>query len=213
MSQGKKDQFKTTNGILPSLTTVLVQEIEKFNRLLSTIKSSLADLKKAIGGFIVMSETLDMMYLALQNNQVPKNWEEVGYPSLKPLASWYIDLIERVTFIEDWLVNGQPKSFWISGLFFPQGFLTGCLQTHSRKEKIPVDKLSFQFSILEYESLDEVDERPEDGVYVHGFYLDGARYNRDEGTIDDQFPVSETLTITCVCVLGGPVQQDAVDTL
>ena len=129
---------------------------------------------------------------------MPLNWEAVGYPSLKPLASWYIDLVARVAFIDDWLVNGKPLSFWISGLFFPQGFLTGCLQTHSRTYKIPVDKLSFSFQIMEAESIEEVEEHPEDGVYVHGFYLDGARYNRDEAIIDDQHPVSKPASLLCV---------------
>ena len=191
LSNGKKDQFKLTNGILPSLTTVLVQEIEKFNRLLRVMSSSLEDLKKAIAGFIVMSEVLDLMYVSLQNNQVPKNWAAVAYPSLKPLASWFSDYKERVAFIESWLVNEQPISFWISGFFFPQGFLTGCLQTHSRNYKIPVDKLSFAYAVMEAESPDDVTEQPEDGVYVHGFYMDGARYNREEGIIDDQFPVRQ----------------------
>jgi len=42
--------------------------------------------------------------------------------------------------------------------------------------------------VLEAESIDEIDEGPEDGVYVHGFFLDGARYNRDEAIVDDQIP-------------------------
>jgi dynein heavy chain, axonemal len=54
--EGKKEMFKTNNGLLPSLTTVLVQEMEKFNRLLSVMRNSLRDLKDAIHGFIVMSE-------------------------------------------------------------------------------------------------------------------------------------------------------------
>lgn len=52
---GLKDLFKTTNNLLPSLTTVLVQEMEKFNRLLNVMRRSLDELVQAIGGFIVMS--------------------------------------------------------------------------------------------------------------------------------------------------------------
>jgi len=66
--------------------------------------------------------------------------------------------------------------------------MTGCLQTYSRQYKIPIDKLSFSFQILEAETIEEVEEAPEDGVYVHGFFLDGARYNREETVIDDQIP-------------------------
>jgi len=119
--------FKATNGLLPSLTTVLLQEMEKFNRLLGAMRGTLRDLKDAIHGFIVMTEMLDVMYLSLQNNVVPPNWAKVGYPSLKPLASWFADLLKRVVDINSWLVEGIPKSFWISGMFFPQGFMTGCL--------------------------------------------------------------------------------------
>jgi dynein heavy chain len=43
--------------------------------------------------------------------------------------------------MDDWLKNGTPKSFWISGLFFPQGFMTGALQTHARIHKIEINKL------------------------------------------------------------------------
>ena len=92
-----------------------------------------------------MSEELDSMYSSFLNGKVPRNWEKVAYPSLKPLTSWYADLIERVTFMNDWLVNGQPTSFWMSGFFFPQGFMTGCLQTHARNYKIAIDKLAFSF--------------------------------------------------------------------
>jgi hypothetical protein len=39
--------------------------MEKFNRMLKVMKNSLRDLESAIHGFIVMSEILDKMYLAL----------------------------------------------------------------------------------------------------------------------------------------------------
>ena len=39
-----------------SLSIVLIQEMEKFNNLLTTVKKTLAELKKAIQGFAVMSQ-------------------------------------------------------------------------------------------------------------------------------------------------------------
>jgi dynein heavy chain len=41
-----------------SLNTVLVQELVRYNRLLDIMKSSLANLKKALKGLVVMSEDL-----------------------------------------------------------------------------------------------------------------------------------------------------------
>jgi len=63
LSDGKKEQFKMVNGLYPSLTTVLIQELEKFNLMLKVMRSSLVDIEKAIHGFIAMSATLDGMYL------------------------------------------------------------------------------------------------------------------------------------------------------
>jgi len=59
---------KNAQGLIPSLSTVLVQELTKFNRLLKKMRQSLIDIDLAIKGFIVMSEELDSMYLRLQNN-------------------------------------------------------------------------------------------------------------------------------------------------
>ena len=154
------------------------------------MRSTLEDLEKAIHGIMLMSSDLDAMFISLQNGKVPELWTEVSYLSMKPLASWFDELIKRVAFMNDWLINGQPNTFWISGFFFPQGFLTGCLQTHARIYKIPIDELSFSFNIMEYEDAEEVEEKPTDGVYVHGLFMDGARYNRDQKCIDEQFAVS-----------------------
>ena len=80
------------NGLLPSLSIVLLQESTRFNKLLRTIKTSLQNLKSAIDGTALMSDELDSMFYSLLNNTVPKNWQKVAYPSLKPLASWINDL-------------------------------------------------------------------------------------------------------------------------
>lgn len=91
--------------------------------------------------------------------------------------------------MQNWLVNGNPNSFWLSGFFFPQGFMTGCLQTHARNYRIAIDKLSFSFQIMLEEEPEEVEEAPEDGVYIYGLFMDGARWDRESQLISDQFPV------------------------
>jgi len=47
-----------------------------------------------------------------------------------------------------WLNEGNPNCYWMSGMFFPQGFLTGVLQTHARKHELAIDTIEFNFRIL-----------------------------------------------------------------
>ena len=53
-------------------------------------------LKKAVLGMNVMSADLDQMFSEILNQKVPTLWAKTAYPSLKPLASWFSDLISRV---------------------------------------------------------------------------------------------------------------------
>lgn len=174
-------------GVNNSLTTVLFQEIARYNRLLTTIRTTLLELEKAIKGLVVMSESLEKTFNSMVNNQVPKVWKDVSYPSLKPLREWNQDLIQRIAFMKDWLVNGFPKVFWLSGLFFPQGFLTAVLQNQARKYNIPIDSLSFSFSVIETPH-NEITESPADGVYIHGLFLEGATWNKEKGVLADPVP-------------------------
>lgn len=119
------------------------------------------------------------MYIKVQNNQQPANWQKVSYPSLKPLSSWYADLILRVQFMENWLKEGNPLSYSLPYMFFPQGFLTGVLQTHARQYKIAIDRLSFTFQIMEQEGPEEIEERPEDGVLIYGLFIEGAKWDKE----------------------------------
>ncbi|KAM5227834.1 dynein axonemal heavy chain 6 [Ctenodactylus gundi] len=198
---------KDPQGRLNSLTTVLSQEVDRFNNLLKLIHTSLETLNKAIAGFVVMSEEMEKVYNSFLNNQVPSLWSNTAYPSLKPLGSWVKDLILRTAFIDLWLKRGQPRSFWISGFFFPQGFLTGTLQNHARKYNLPIDELDFKYNIIPtYRDQAAVIEAaktvqfgqelpmdlelpsPEDGVLVHGMFMDASRWDDKEMIIEDALP-------------------------
>jgi hypothetical protein len=90
--------------------------------------------------------------------------------------------------------------FWLSGFFFPQGFMTGTLQNHSRKYEIPIDTLSFSFKMLDYMSAKEVDASPEDGIIIMGLFMDGARWDREIKAINDSFP-GELFSVRVILLL------------
>lgn len=129
-----------------SMNTVLVQELIRYNGLLGLMKSRMIDVQKAIRGEVVMSEDLEKVSNSLFNLQVPEEWQyPIGFLSLKPLNSWIEELNKRVDFFNSWINHGQPLSFWFSGFFFPQAFITGTFQNYARQQKIPIDQLRFKF--------------------------------------------------------------------
>jgi dynein heavy chain len=179
-------QDKYPTNYLESMNTVLVQEVIRYQKLLKEMNSSLKNLIKALKGEVVMSEMLDSLATSLSNNAIPKSWADKAYPSLKPLASWVVDLIERLSFIGKWISDGKPAVFWISGFFFPQAFLTGALQNYARTNKFAIDTISFDYIITPNIDLASV-ETPESGVYINGLFLEGARFGAS-GELEDPRP-------------------------
>jgi dynein heavy chain len=170
-----------------SMNTVLIQEAIRFNKLLTVIHTSLTELQKALKGLVVMSGDLEKASNSLFNNQVPDMWTKKAYPSLKPLAAWVTDLTERLDFIERWDTEGTPKSYWISGFYFPQAFLTGTLQNYARQNKLAIDKLTFDFQVMN-RPVDKAKVAPKAGCYIYGLYLEGARWDPAVGSLEESRP-------------------------
>lgn len=186
------------------LTTALLQEVERFNKLLKIVYNSLNDLEKAIKGLVVMSEALEAVFDAFLSNQVPEVWSQKGgFLSTKTLANWIKDFAMRIEFIDSWIRRGLPRSVWMSGLFFPQSFLTGTLQTYARKHNLPIDFLRFDFEVLDktldqkkifelreggalegpelYQGLDHAEE----GVIIHGLFIEAGKWDEAKGGLCD----------------------------
>jgi len=171
-----------------SMNTVLSQECIRYNALLTVMSKSLAESIKALKGLVVMSDELEGVCDQVYNNQVPDQWANVAYPSMKPLSSWVVDLLERVKFINGWIDLGPPPAFWFSGFFFPQAFLTGAQQNFARKMGMAIDTISWNFTIQDHMKPENTKKPPENGCYIHGLFMEGARWDHELHTIGESKP-------------------------
>jgi dynein heavy chain, axonemal len=125
------------------------------------------------------------------------------------LGIWYGSLLMRDEQYQSWLKTGRPNSFWITGFFNPQGFVTAVQQEITRAHKHEnwaLDSVVIHAEVTEIENSDHVKSPPkvlcrppllclsllsslsQEGVYLHGLYMDGAAWNTKEGSLTESLP-------------------------
>ena len=178
------------------LKTVLYQEIDRYNGLLGSLHSMLRQLVLAMQGLVSITPLLETVMEALLDFKVPKAWSKC-YPSMKPLAAWMRDLAERAEAFEAWISDALPRVFWLPSFTYPSGFLTALLQTSARKNGIAIDTLSWDFPIVNQDP-SSITQYAKDGAYIRGLFLEGARWDSDNGFLTEPVPMELVATMPVI---------------
>lgn len=166
-------------------TVVLFQECERINILLNEIQNSLKELNLGLKGELTITAEMEDLGNCLFLDHVPEIWTKRAYPSVHGLTAWYIDLILRVKELESWINDLiLPSSVWLSGFFNPQSFLTSIMQVTARKNELPLDKMCLQCEVTK-KNREDFTSPPREGAYIHGLFMEGARWNNTTNCIEE----------------------------
>ena len=164
-----------------------LQECRRMNVLLEEIQRSLNELEKGMNGQLNMTQDMEDLITAFSINQWPGRnpfascrWEKCAWPSKKSLLPQFQDMLFRHAQLVRWTEDlVTPLSVWLSGLFNPMAYLTGVTQVTSRATGQPLDKMTQDTHVTTYanpEAIPTPGEFPEAGAYVHGLFIEGARW-------------------------------------
>uniref|UniRef100_A0A8D0H5U7 Dynein axonemal heavy chain 17 n=1 Tax=Sphenodon punctatus TaxID=8508 RepID=A0A8D0H5U7_SPHPU len=164
---------------------VAFQECERMNILTSEIRRSLKELNLGLKGELTITPDMEELSNALFYDNVPESWTNRAYPSLLSLAAWYTDLLLRIRELEAWTTDfALPTTVWLAGFFNPQSFLTAIMQSMARKNEWPLDKMCLAVEVTK-KNREDMTAPPREGSYVHGLFMEGARWDTQTGVITD----------------------------
>ncbi|XP_054638441.1 dynein axonemal heavy chain 11 isoform X2 [Dunckerocampus dactyliophorus] len=163
--------------------SVCLQECERMNLLLAEMRKSLNELDLGLKGELTISSSMETLQLALFGDSVPDFWGRLAYPSTKTLTHWFNDIKCSCRELDSWIQDFVlPAVVWLSGLFNPQSFLTAILQSIARKNQWPLDKVTLTADVTK-KTKDDFGHPPREGAYIHGLFMEGARWDAQLGTI------------------------------
>ncbi|KAM5274465.1 dynein axonemal heavy chain 9 isoform 2-T2 [Ctenodactylus gundi] len=164
---------------------VALQECERMNILTREIQHSLRELELGFKGELTMTSDMENLQNALYLDTVPESWARRAYPSTAGLAAWFPDLLHRIKELEAWTGDfAMPSAVWLAGFFNPQSFLTAIMQSAARKNEWPLDQMALQCDVTK-KRREEFRSPPREGAYVHGLFMEGARWDTQAGIITE----------------------------
>eukprot|EP00698_Gefionella_okellyi_P011837 TRINITY_DN3147_c0_g1_i1.p1 TRINITY_DN3147_c0_g1~~TRINITY_DN3147_c0_g1_i1.p1 ORF type:complete len:4003 (-),score=857.71 TRINITY_DN3147_c0_g1_i1:159-12167(-) len=184
---------------------VMGQECDRMNLLLAEMTRSLMELKMGLEGSLNISEAMEALANAIFVDRVPSTWTVLAYPSLKSLGAWFTNLLLRVEQLQRWSsAMTTPACVWVSGMFNPMAYFTAVMQVTARQGGYPLDNMCLETNIITT-PLVEIRDWPDDGAYVSGMFLEGARWSEEDSVLADQqlkqlHPALPVMHVTAVLI-------------
>lgn len=158
-------------------------------------------------GELTITADMESLENALFYDSVPDSWTKRAYPSMQGLASWYADLLQRIRELESWVSDfNMPACVWLAGFFNPQSFLTAIMQSMARKNEWPLDKMCLQCDVTK-KIREDFTSPPREGAYIHGLYMEGARWDTQTGAIQESILKELTPTMPVIFIRAIPVDK------
>jgi dynein heavy chain, axonemal len=191
-----REQIDRQGGLSVPLNIFVLQEIQRMDIVITVVKNTLTQIQLAIRGEVTLTSILDKAIDSIFDSRVPKTWMLTASGSelswLSPnLGLWYNGLIERFEQLSSWLNKSRPTSYWLTGFFNPQGFLTAMRQEVTRShaaDRWALDDIQFHTEVTEFINAESVKKAAVEGVLVHGLFLDGASWSRAANTLVESEP-------------------------
>ncbi|KAJ9576559.1 hypothetical protein L9F63_025546 [Diploptera punctata] len=179
---------KVSHGCRPRESSFYYKNVERFNKLLKSMEKNLQVLRIALVGEIGMDSMLENVANSLFNGQLPAIWRKLAPPTCKSLGAWMEHFRKRVIQYDEWSITGYMDSMWLSGLHIPESYLTALVQMSCRKYEWPLDRSTLFTKVTEYLGPDYIGNDPEEGYYVHGLYIEGARWDGIQNRLAKSYP-------------------------
>lgn len=105
------------------------------------------------------------------------------------LGSWIAHFTRRMDQYNDWIDNGEPAVMWLSGLGIPESYLTALIQTCCRRRNWSLDRSTMFTRVTDVvDAYNDISEKPEDGCYVTGLWLEGGAWDLKTSMLRYQDP-------------------------
>ncbi|KAL3312821.1 hypothetical protein Ciccas_008580 [Cichlidogyrus casuarinus] len=127
---------------------------------------------------------------------IPREWKVLSFPCKTcNLDGWFRDLLARHKELYRWAQElTLPRSFWLGGLFNPQAFFLAFKQDAARRLGIGLDEITITSEVMR-QSYTEFEKLPCEGHFVHGIFLEGARWDRIQHCLCDPLPMKPVVPI------------------